>query len=350
MTSTSRHVRVGTLVTLYLLAAMVARAAQRDANDDHEREGRYCSQTASALAQACGYERQDAYWLAVAKCINLEDDNERAACYLDAAVERRDKATVCRAQFVGRQAACERLGQDRFDPDLDANDFERDYANPGAINRYFPLRIGARWTFAGPTEVATLEILNRTKLVDGVTCVVVRDSVFRNGDLSEDTEDWYAQAKNGDVWYCGEEVKDYDTFDGDRPRKPELVKIDGSFKAGRNGDKAGVIFKAAPKAGDAYREEFSLGNAEDVSEVLSTTYTFGKSADLDRFVPAALAKLFCDGDCVVTKNYNLLEPGVSARKYYAPGVGFFLETKQDAISVQLVSCTLDSRCASLPKP
>jgi len=32
----------------------------------------------------------------------------------------------------------------------------------------------------------------------------------------------------------------------DRPRKPELVSIDGSFKAGREGDKPGIIFSAVP--------------------------------------------------------------------------------------------------------
>jgi hypothetical protein len=178
----------------------------------------------------------------------------------------------------------------------------------------------------------------------------VRDSVFKNGDLAEDTQDWFAQHKNGDVWYCGEEVKDYEAFDGDRPRRPELVKIDGSFKVGRNGDKPGVAFRAAPVTGEVYREEFSLGNAEDVSEVLSSHYAFGRDRELDAFVPVALAKLLCAGDCVVTKNYALLEPGVFARKYFAPGVGYFLEVKPDqGLAVQLVSCNVDPRCGQLPK-
>ena len=158
-------------------------------------------------------------------------------------------------------------------------------------------------------------------------------------------------SRDGTVWYCGEEVKDYESVDGDDPRRPELVSIDGSFKTGRDGDKPGVIFQASPSPGESYLEEFSLGNAEDVTDVLSTTYGFGADAELDRFVPPALAQLLCAGDCVVTRNYSLLEPGVSARKYYARDVGFFLEVSPDTGEVtQLVGCNVDPRCASLPTP
>jgi hypothetical protein len=91
-----------------------------------------------------------------------------------------------------------------------------------------------------------VRVLNETKAIAGVTCIVVRDQVFDDGDLIEDTDDWYAQAKDGNVFYCGEEVKDFGSFEGDNPRKPELVSIDGSFKAGRDGDKPGIIFQAFP--------------------------------------------------------------------------------------------------------
>ena len=100
-----------------------------------------------------------------------------------------------------------------------------------------------------------------------------------------------------------------------------------------------------------YREEFSLSNAEDVTEVLSTTYAFGSDPKLDRFVPQQLAERFCSGDCVVTKNFSLLEPGVFARKYYARGIGVFLEVNPDIEEVvQLVDCNFDPRCEDLPKP
>ncbi|MGH8659698.1 MAG: hypothetical protein ACREV4_14805 [Gammaproteobacteria bacterium] len=179
-----------------------------------------------------------------------------------------------------------------------------------------------------------------------------RDQVFKDGDLVEDTDDWFVPAKNGNTWYCGEEVKDFESFDGDDPRLPELVSIDGSFKAGRDGDKPGIIFQASPNVGQVYLGEFSLGNAEDVTEVLSTTYAFGNDPELDRLVPKPLAEHLCSaGDCVVTKNFSLLEPGIFARKYYTRGIGFFLEVNSDTGEVlQLVDCSFDARCMDLPAP
>jgi hypothetical protein len=100
-----------------------------------------------------------------------------------------------------------------------------------------------------------------------------------------------------------------------------------------------------------YLKEFSLNNAADVTEVLSTTYSFGKSPELDQLVPQQLAERFCSGDCVVTKNFSLLEPGVFARKYHASGIGVFLEVEPDTAFVsQLVSCNFDPRCNNLPTP
>ena len=89
-----------------------------------------------------------------------------------------------------------------------------------------------------------------------------------------------------------------------------------------------------------------------MAEVLSTTYGFGRNRELDRFVPQQLAERFCSrGDCVATKNFSLLEPGQFTRKYYARGVGFFLEVNPDTGEVlQLVNCNFDSRCANLPRP
>jgi len=54
------------------------------------------------------------------------------------------------------------------------------------------------------------------------------------------------------------------------------------------------------------------------------------------------------GICVVTKNFSLLEPGIFARKYYAPGIGVVLEVEPDeGKAVRLVDCNFDARCASL---
>jgi hypothetical protein len=243
------------------------------------------------------------------------------------------------------------VGEGRYDPSFDPEDFEDDFNDIDHPNRYFPLRIGNRWDYRSATETITTEILDQTKLIEGVTCIVSRDRVFEGADLIENTDDWFAQADDGNVWYCGEEVKNLESFDGDHPRRPELVSIDGSFKAGRDGDKPGIIFPADPRRGDIHREEFSVGNAEDLAEVLSANYSFGQDPVLDQLVPPALARLLCHNDCVVTRNFTPIEPGAIERKFYAPGIGLFLEvTPSTQEVIRLVRCNFDSRCASLPAP
>jgi hypothetical protein len=346
-----RSWRQATVAACLLLATVTAVADSETDNDEDVRGTGYCSATATLLFQSCAAETVDDSYKAKAICINVSDAAQRKTCLADAKTARRDARKLCRDQLAGRRGACQSLGEARYDPVIDPSQFDNNFSRLPNPNRYFPLKIGNKWEYGGEGENISIEILNRTKLIAGLTCVVFRDQVFIDGKLSEDTDDWFAQAKNGDVYYCGEEVKDYDSFDGDKPSKPELVKIDGTFKWGRDGDKGGVFFRAAPKQGDVYREEFSARNAEDVAQVLSTTYQFGVDPELDRFVPQQLASLLCHGDCVVTKNINLNEPGALARKYYAPGLGNILEVNLNTGKiVQLVSCNFDSRCGQLPKP
>lgn len=321
-------------------------------NDDHGRRGGFCSQTANLLFHACRTEAQDDFFKAQAICLNVSDKAEREECFADAAADRSEGRQLCGEQRTGRLDTCKSLGENRYDPDFDPALFDNDFANLTNPNRYFPLGIGNRWEYREGTESIAIEVLNETKLIDGVTCIVVQDRVTEDGDLIEDTDDWFAQAKNGDVHYCGEETKEFESFDGDDPKLPELVSIDGSFKAGRDGDKPGILFLGSPTPGEVYRQESSLGNAEDVAEVLSTTYAFGSNPELDQFVPQPLAALLCSGDCVVTKEFSATSgPGSFERKYYARGIGLFLEVKPDSgKAVQLVGCNVDPRCATLPTP
>ena len=101
-----------------------------------------------------------------------------------------------------------------------------------------------------------------------------------------------------DVWYCGEIARNYETFEGDDPEDPELVDIDGSWKAGRDGAKPGILIQADPQPPNAYRQEVLLGEAEDVAQVLSNTYVFGSGNpddpnSLDYLVPEDLADALC---------------------------------------------------------
>lgn len=141
-------------------------------------------------------------------------------------------------------------------------------------------------------------------------------------------------------------------FEGDDPELPQLVEIEGSFKAGVDGAKSGTLMMGAPRVGATYRQEWAAGSAEDVGTVLSTTYRYGQNAMLDQAVPQALAELFCaSGDCVVVADTTTLEPAAYEHKFFARGVGLFLETKpRSGRFVPLVACSHDARCAQLPLP
>src|SRR6266487_629514 len=91
-------------------------------------------------------------------------------------------------------------------------------------------------------------VLHRTKQILGVTCTTVRDTVSEHGRAVERTDDWYAQDRQGNVWYMGE-----DSFELQHGR---FVKASDSWKSGVNGAKPGIIMPAHPRRGDAYRQEY----------------------------------------------------------------------------------------------
>ncbi len=339
----------GLIVAVLTLAAAPASATDDDPTEPRDRG--YCTATARLMHSACGLESQDDLFKAKAKCVNVSDARERATCLREARQARSEGVGSCRAQHDARRAICALVGEARYDPPFEPSLFDADFRRLSNPNPYFPLGIGNKREYRGGDEVVMTEILDETKLVAGVTCIVMRDLVWVGGKLKEATDDWFGAARDGSTWYCGEEVKDYGFFDGDQPQRPELVSRDGSFKHGVDGDKGGIIMPARPRVGQVYREESSLGNAEDVAQVLSVNYSFGQGGDLDRLVPRALADRLCNRDCVVTRNFSATEPGIYALKYYARSIGFFLETKPvQGSAVQLVGCNFDTRCVALPTP
>ncbi len=339
------------LAALALLASATQAAPTDPAFDELIAQGKFCSATAQAAFRACGNQTLDDYWIAVGICTNEKEGDDRTVCLKDADDTRVEDNALCREQRVARNGLCDAVGQGRYDPEFEPGAFDSDFTMLSNPNPYYPLGIGNQWDFRSADETIHVEVQNATKLIDDVRCIVVRDEAKEDGKLIEGTNDWFAQAKNGDVWYCGEETGEFETFRGDRPMKPELVSIDGSFKADRNEDRPGIIFLANPTVGRVYREEASLGNAEDIAEVLSVNYSYGRNPDLDELVPSALARLLCSaGDCVVTKNVALLSPDSVERKYYARGIGVFLETDTESGEVvRLVKCNVDPRCAQLPR-
>src|SRR4029453_2070835 len=131
-------------------------------------------------------------------------------------------------------------------------------------NPYFPLTPGTTRIYAAQTPHGVVSNVvattHNTVVIMGVTCVEVHDVVYTDGEVTEDTRDWFAQDKEGNVWYFGENTLEVD--DG------LVVSVEGSFRAGENGDKPGIIMKAHPAVGDFYRQEFVLSEGEDVEEVI----------------------------------------------------------------------------------
>ena len=303
-----------------------------------------CLDSAHAMDWSCAFEVREEYYAALALCRNAEPADQ-AECFANANSDRIEATEECGEVFEARSELCVALGEDRYDPDLDPADFETEFTN---LNPYFPLAPGNLWVIEAEDETITIQVLDQTKLIEGIRCIVVNDFVEAE-DESEDTDDWFAQATNGDVHYCGEESKDFEVFEGDEPQIPELVSIDGSFKAGRDGAESGILMFGDPQIGALYRQEYALGEAEDIGEILSIDYDYGDDPELDAFVPQGLADLMCNDDCLVVRDSTPLEPGEFEHKYFSPGIGLFLEVKpEEGETAQLVECNLGGACDLLP--
>jgi hypothetical protein len=259
----------------------------------------YCRRTADAVEQSCQASARSDYHLALGKCENIVNPAQRKACQQQAAADLREALQTCDDQADAREAACARLGPDRYDPVIKPNDFVATIDNP-----YFPLKPGTTFIYEGQTangfEHSEFAVTHNTKVILGVTCVEVRDTVFTDGVLTEDTLDWFAQDKDGNVWYFGENTHELE--DG------LITTIDGTFMAGVNGDKAGIIMKAHPAVGDFYRQEFSLGNAEDFAETLSVS-------------ESVTIRAGTFSNCLQSQETTPLETDLLEHKFYAPGIG-----------------------------
>lgn len=309
-----------------------------------------CSTMAQAGIRSCKAEIQEEFWEAIANCTNEPDPIERSACVAEAG-DTSEAAEECVAVFEARNELCDEIGQDAYDPDFEAEDFESDFTAVSNPNPYYPLAIGNTWEYADEDEAVNVEVLAATKLIDGVTCITVRDIASEEGVVVESTDDWYGITTQGEVWYCGEIAQNFELFPGDNPLEPELVDVDGSWKADRDDAEPGIIMHASPAPGKPYRQEFAFGEAEDIGQVVSNSYGFGNGEGLDDFVPEELALHFCAAnDCVVTRDTTPLEPDANELKYFANGIGLFLEVKPDEGEfVPLVACNFHALCDEIPE-
>jgi hypothetical protein len=187
--------------------------------------------------------------------------------------------------------------------ELDPAEFTPEIDNP-----WMPLPVGARWVYRerdgeGGEQRVEVTVLDETREVMGIEVRVVHDVVSEDGELVEDTYDWYAQDAKGNVWYFGEDTKEYENG--------KISTTSGSWEAGVEGAEPGVLIPADPQVGQTYRQEYYAGEAEDRASVLS----------VDEEVEVPLGTY--DG-VLMTKEFTPLEPDILEHKFYARGIGLVL--------------------------
>jgi hypothetical protein len=204
-----------------------------------------------------------------------------------------------------------------YKPNIDPADFVARIDNP-----YLPLTPGARWVYESEDgERVEVVVLAETRQILGITATVVRDTVTEDGEIVEDTFDWFAQDRDGNVWYLGEDSKEF------KDGKP--INTAGSWEAGKDGAQPGIVMRASPQPGASYRQEFYRGEAEDMAMVLrldgAETVPFGQFSGL-----------------LVRRDWTPLEPKAIEDKYYARGVGLVLEAKVGGGGARLELVSFDA--------
>lgn len=188
---------------------------------------------------------------------------------------------------------------EKYNPQVDPAEFSTNINNP-----YFSVTIGQKMVYEGQTpkgkERVEILVPGWTAKVAGVETLIYWDKVYLNDVLIEDTRDYLAQSKNGDVWYFGEHSDSYENG--------KLKDHHGSWLAGVNGGKPGIWMVANPQVGDEFRNEYLKGQAEDRSKILAlnepVTVQFGSFTG-----------------CVKTFESTPLEPAKTENKYYCKQIG-----------------------------
>ena len=266
-----------------------------------------CTASSNAAFLSCQAEIEEEYLIARGNCFNQTGSLAMVSCESLARAAMEEAEEECDDQFEARLALCAVIGEDPYDPVMSPSNFvtvEEMIANP---NPWLPLVPGNQWIYEAEDEVITVTVTEDTREILGIESIVVHDVVMADGELIEDTDDWYAQDLDGNVWYMGEIARNYE--DG------RLADLDGSWEAGVNGAKAGILFRGNPVVGETLRQEFLLGEAEDIGETLSVTANETSGED---------AGVACQENCLQVLEYTPVEPDVAEEKFYYPGIGKIL--------------------------
>ena len=305
-----------------LAALTLAIAAGRGADAQTVEATDACELTARSAGRSCRAEARADHFNAEGKCANMLDAVAVKSCMSQAAIDAKNATKDCKEQDKLRQEACDNLGPAPYVPVVDPTNF----TNSTTIdNPYYPLPLGKTFVYEGTVteEPAGFEhvdfiVTHVTRVIQGVTCVEVHDKRFLNGKLLEDTRDWFAQDNDGNVWYFGENT----TLIDERGLPVDLA---GTWTGGVDGAQPGIIMEAHPAVGDFYRQEFLLGEAEDVAEVTSFTETVTVP-----FPPGTFP------NSLKIMESAPIAPGDVSPKFYALGIGNLLTVEPNGDRSELI--------------
>ena len=184
-------------------------------------------------------------------------------------------------------------------------------------NPWFPMQPGTTLVYKGTLDDRRadreFEVTTKTKVIAGIICIVAEDRVNLGGKPSEKTIAYYAQDKDGNVWYFGEESQELD-------KQGKVIKSEG-WLAGTDGATPNLLMYAHPEVGDRFEHAYTGG----ITEVLKL------AAPVD--VPYGSFK-----DALQIKDWNPAEVDVLSHKFYLKGVGEARDTdvKGQSEEIELV--------------
>ena len=203
---------------------------------------------------------------------------------------------------LGLAVACARAEEKPFTDQFAVE--EKNFVSTGK-NKYFILEPGFQLEFANDDEQLVITVLEETKKIGNVETRVVEERESKGGKLVEISRNYFAIDKTtNNVYYFGEDVDMY--------KDGKVVNHEGSWLAGVNGARYGLLMPAEPKVGDKYYQEIAPGIALDRAEIKSLTEKYKTPAGEFEQV-------------LKTEETSGINPKEKGTKFYAPNVGLIFD-------------------------
>src|SRR5947207_4594988 len=167
-----------------------------------------------------------------------------------------------------RTNATQKTGTNATQGGFDASNF----GNPTTgASQFMPLKPGTQWVRQGfvnvghrhlPHQVVTT-VTDVSKQIDGVRTVAVVDQDTNGGQIAEQSIDWVAADKEGNVWLLGSYTESYNGG--------QFVNASDASLAGVKGSKPGILMLANPQMGTAPYTEDTVPGIESPSAQVAKT-------------------------------------------------------------------------------